>query len=120
MAKRKRTTRKVDARLVRDRVAFLQYNAVKVRSFPTRQAALDFAVEQQLETGLDYSVAKRGRTARLQAIDSESVRASSEMVRIRNDLREGSRRVGGRKARALEALGRRENFFDWPVGETPS
>jgi hypothetical protein len=118
--KKARHARAVDKRLVNDRVSFLKANALHTKTFKTRDAAIEFASEQMLVNGLDYDVKKRGRTVTLKGVDFKAVQESTEMKQIRNDLRTKSRSATGKRARALEALGRRENFFDWPVGETPS
>lgn len=122
MAKR-RASKNVDKRLVNDRINFLLSDDLqfpKTATFRTRAEAVDFAAEQMATNGLDYDIKKGSRTARLMKPDIETVRHSTSMRQIRDDLRTKSKRPGGKRARALEALGRRESFFDWPVGETPS
>lgn len=47
-------------------------------------------------------------------------RRSPELKRIVRDLRSKDNSPGGRKARALEALGRREPEWRWQVGDTPT
>lgn len=124
MAKKRRAKtvkrgRAVDKRIVKDRVSFLE-SVAGDQVFKSTKDARQFANIQLLETGIVYTVTGKQRTARYKRVDFDAVKNSSSMKQIRNDLRLKSRSARGRKAKALEALGRRENFFDWPVGETPS
>jgi hypothetical protein len=108
---------------VADRVKYLESVAGNV-AFTSPRAATAFVQRQREENGLIYTLkagkSGRQRTAILQRVDVAAVRDSTEMRRIHHDLKSASKRAGGTRARALEALGRREQFFDWPVGETPA
>lgn len=105
--------------IVDDRVAFLERDTFKKISFKTRKEAVDFAVREMLETGIDYNVPKGKTFAVRERVDRRAVQESSSMKRILADLKTGGTRRNSKRANALEQLGRRESFFDWPVGETP-
>lgn len=75
-----------------------------------------FARKVERETGIVYKV--RGTKATLVKVDRAKVKTSSSMKRIVNDLKSKSNSARGRKAKALQELGRRESFYDFAVGET--
>lgn len=102
--------------IVTDRAKFLRANAIQSKTFRTANAARMFARKVERETGIVYKV--RGTKATLVKVDRAKVKSSSSMKRIVNDLKSKSNSARGRKAKALQELGRRESFYDFAVGET--
>lgn len=122
-AANRKPTRKAQAKaqrrenaLVSDRLEYLKNVANPRVNFKSKKEAEQFAQAIYKETGAKYTVS--GKTAKLDNITKDSVRRSSDFKRIQRDLRSRSKSAKGKKAKALEELGRRESFWNWAVGET--
>jgi len=115
-AKAAAKAKRLENGLVTDRLQYLKNAANPRVNFKSKKEAEAFAKEIYKQTGAKYTVT--GKTAKLESITKDSVRHSADFKRIQRDLRSRSKSAKGKKAKALEELGRRESFWNWAVGET--
>lgn len=113
---KRRSSKKVDKQLVSDRVTYLKSIANPSVTFRTKADAEKFARDVYRDTGAKYKVS--GKTAKLQSVTRDAVSKSRDFGSIKKDLKSRSKSARGKKAKALEQLGRRESFWNWSVGET--
>lgn len=124
MAKKRRANAKRSAKskakleksVAQDRVRYLKSVANPKVTFKSKRDAEQFAKTIFKDTGAKYIV--DGKTAHLDSITKHNVERSTDFKRIKRDLATQSNKAKGKKARALEQLGRRESFWSWAVGET--
>lgn len=115
MAKQRRSA-KSDKSLVKDRTNYLKSVANPKATFRSKKEAEKFAKSIFEQTGAKYIV--DGKTAHLDSITTRNVERSTDFKKIKRDLATQSKSARGKKAKALEQLGRRESFWSWSVGET--
>lgn len=113
-----------EQRLLSDRVDYLKRHATPAQTFRTKRDAETFIRQAANDYGARYDLQSRPHgtrkewRARFVKVDRQRVAESSEYKRILKDLRSRSKSATGRKAKALEELGRREPWFNFAVGET--
>lgn len=107
-----------------DRVSFLENTTAKIVPAANKRAAEQLQRQAKRELGVTYDVQSRkvnGKTQyrlKRRKVGRTDVRDASETKRIIDALHSKSKAARGRKAKALEQLGRREAFWDFAVGDT--